>query len=138
MNSIILQLAEKYIRWIFLIFSVIVLIRGHNQPGGGFIAGLLAGLAIIFKGFAFTPGHVNPKLENRSQILIGAGILAIALSFIPSVLFGQPFMQGSWFIFSLPAIGSVKAGTPFLFDIGVFLAITGVVFMFFFSLTTPK
>lgn len=133
MNSVILQLASKYIRFIFLVFAIIVLMRGHNQPGGGFIGGLLAALAIVYKGFAYSLQSVKNKIENSSQRILIAGLLSIVASFIPSVLSRQSFMTGQWIRLSFA--GDLKLGTPLLFDIGVFLTVTGVTLLFLFSLT---
>lgn len=133
MNSVILQLASKYIRFIFLVFAIIVLMRGHNQPGGGFIGGLLAALAIVYKGFAYSLQSVKNKIENSSQWILIAGLLSIVASFIPSLLTHQSFMTGQWIRLSFA--GDLKLGTPLLFDIGVFLTVTGVTLLFLFSLT---
>jgi multicomponent Na+:H+ antiporter subunit B len=114
-------------------FAIIVLMRGHNQPGGGFIGGLLAALAIVYKGFAYSLQSVKNKIENSSQRILIAGLLSIVASFIPSVLSRQSFMTGQWIRLSFA--GDLKLGTPLLFDIGVFLTVTGVTLLFLFSLT---
>ena len=68
MNSVILQLAHRYIKLIFIVAAIIALYRGHNYPGGGFIGGLLASLAIIFKGYAFSFAELKTNLKtNRSN-----------------------------------------------------------------------
>jgi multicomponent Na+:H+ antiporter subunit B len=133
MNSVILQLASKYIRFIFFMFAFIVLMRGHNQPGGGFIGGLLAALAIVYKGFAYSLQSVRNKIETSSRWILIAGLLTIFASFMPSVLDRKSFMTGYWI--RLTFAGDIKFGTPLLFDIGVFLAVAGVTLLFLFSLT---
>jgi multicomponent Na+:H+ antiporter subunit B len=135
MNSVILQLASKYIRWIFIVFAFIVLFRGHNLPGGGFIGGLLAGLAIIFNGFAFNMFYVKDRMTRRSMLSLILGMASIILSFIPSLILGEPFMKGEWLKIQMGALGVLKLGTPTLFDVGVFLIVTGVTLLFFVSLT---
>lgn len=136
MNSIILQLAAKYLKWLLIVFSVLALLRGHNNPGGGFIGGLLAGLAIVYKGFAYNAFQVKEKLKNRPERYIAIGLFAILLSFIPSVLAGKTLMTGMWV--TVPFGPGIKLGTPFLFDIGVFFAVIGVTLLFVFSLTQKK
>lgn len=133
MNSVILQLASKYIRFIFLVFAIIVLMRGHNQPGGGFIGGLLAALSMVYKGFAYSLQSVKSKTENSSRWLLITGLCTILLSFLPSVLSRQSLMTGQWIRISFA--GDLKLGTPLLFDIGVFLSVAGVTLLFLFSLT---
>jgi len=135
MNSVILQLASPIIRLILLTFAVIVLLRGHNLPGGGFIAGLLAGLAVIFKGFAYSMSAIKDLMSKRSKILMSMGLLAIFLSFLPSIIKKEPLMTGLWLIISAGPLEGLKAGTPTLFDTGVFFTVTGVTLLFFVSLT---
>jgi multicomponent Na+:H+ antiporter subunit B len=134
MNSVILQMAAKYLKWLLLVFAVLALFRGHNQPGGGFIGGLLAGLAIVYRGFAFNAFQVKEELKDRPEGYIGLGLLLIFLSFIPSLLRNETLMTGVWT--ALPDwTGGFKIGTPFLFDIGVFFTVIGVTLLFVFSLT---
>lgn len=135
MNSIILQIAAKYIKALLILFAVIALLRGHNYPGGGFIGGLLAALSVIYYGFAFNAKQVRAKLKIKPDNYMAMGLFLVVLSFIPSVLNHLEFMQGVWLKLQIPLLGELKLGTPFLFDIGVFLTVIGVTFLFFFSLT---
>jgi multicomponent Na+:H+ antiporter subunit B len=138
MNSVILQIAAKYLKWLLIVFAVLALFRGHNQPGGGFIGGLMAGLAIVYRGFAYNAFQLKEKLQNRPERYIGGGLLAILLSFLPSLLKGDVLMTGIWFTIPTPVGEGIKLGTPFLFDVGVFLAVIGVTLMFVFSLTQKQ
>ena len=135
MNSVILQIASKYLRWILLVFAILALLRGHNQPGGGFIGGLLAGLAIVFRGFAYSAEQVRNELQSKPRIFMGLGFLFILLSFSPSLFSGNELMTGSWVKVPLPMMDELKLGTPLLFDIGVFFGVIGVTLLFVFSLT---
>lgn len=134
MNSVILQIAQKYVRFFLLVFAVIALLRGHNHPGGGFIGGLLAGLSIVMKGFAFETERVRSQMKISPTEFIGIGLGLIVLSTIPSMISGDAFMTGLWTTIPLPLKGELKLGTPLLFDIGVFFAVIGVTLMFLFSL----
>ena len=138
MNSIILQLAAKYLRWLFIIFAILALIRGHNDPGGGFIGGLLAGLAIVYRGLAYDTFQVKERLQNIPEWFIAGGLFIILLSFAPSLILGKTIMTGVWLKIPLPLVGELKLGSPFLFDIGVFFAVIGVTVMFVFSLTQKR
>jgi multicomponent Na+:H+ antiporter subunit B len=134
MNSVILQMAAKYLKWLLLVFAVLALFRGHNQPGGGFIGGLMAGLAIVYRGFAFNAFQVKEELKDRPERYIGLGLFLILVSFIPSMIRNETLMTGVWT--ALPDwTGGFKLGTPFLFDIGVFFTVIGVTLLFVFSLT---
>lgn len=138
MNSIILQIARKYIKWIFISAAIIALLRGHNYPGGGFIAGLITSLAVIFYGFAYSFKELKEKLRRKPEFLISGGLVIIITSFLPSVFNNHELMKGMWLKIELPIIGVLKLGTPFLFDIGIFLAVVGVTLTFMTSLTKDK
>lgn len=135
MNSVILQIAYKYISPLLLFIAVIALFRGHNYPGGGFIGGLLAGLAIVFRGFAFTPGEVIEGLKFQPQDLIAAGLFLVLMSFIPSMIKNEAVMTGAWWQLQITPEWILKLGTPLLFDAGIFLAVMGITVLFLFSLT---
>lgn len=135
MNSVILQIAARYIRALLVLFAIIALLRGHNYPGGGFIGGLLAALSVIYYGFAFNVKQVRDKLKTGPTTYIAVGLFLVVLSFVPSLLNQLELMQGVWLKVQIPVLGGLKLGTPFLFDIGVFLTVIGVTFLFFFSLT---
>jgi multicomponent Na+:H+ antiporter subunit B len=135
MNSVILQIAARYLMWILIVFAVLALFRGHNHPGGGFIGGLMAGLAIVYRGFAFNAFQIKEELKDRPERYIASGLLIILLSFVPSLIKNATLMTGFWFTIPLPFGEGLKLGTPFLFDIGVFFTVIGVTLMFVFSLT---
>jgi multicomponent Na+:H+ antiporter subunit B len=135
MNTVILQLASKYVRGLLIVFSVIMLVRGHNLPGGGFIGGLLAGLSIAYKGFAFTPGKVEAEMKIRPEYFMVFGLFLVFASLWPGLFVEGTLMQGVWFTLPFPFTQGYKVGTPFLFDIGVYFIVIGVTVLFLFSLT---
>jgi len=135
MNSVILQIAARYIKGLLILFAIIALLRGHNYPGGGFIGGLLAALSVVYYGFAFSAKQVRDTLKIAPVNYLALGLLLVVLSFIPSITNQLELMQGVWLKLQIPVLGELKLGTPFLFDIGVFLTVIGVTLMFFFSLT---
>ncbi|MCB2222029.1 MAG: Na(+)/H(+) antiporter subunit B [Bacteroidetes bacterium] len=134
MNSVILQIAARYVRWMLLIFALVALIRGHNYPGGGFIGGLLAGLALIYDGFAFDHKRISKKRKINPVGYIGVGLLLIFISLLFGILSGDVLMKGIWISLNLPLLGQLKLGTPFIFDIGVFFVVIGITILFFLSL----
>ena len=134
MNSTILQIAQRYVRFLLLVFAVIALVRGHNHPGGGFIAGLLAGLSMVMKGFAYDIEVVSKQMKFTPEHLMAFGIFLILASMLPSMIDGSSFMTGYWLQLKIPLLGELKLGTPFLFDIGVFFGVIGITRLFFFSL----
>ena len=77
-----------------LLFSVFVLLRGHNEPGGGFIGGLIAASAFAIHGIAFGVPTVRRALHFHPMAISGFGLLLAALSGLPSLAFGVPFLTG--------------------------------------------
>ena len=135
MNSVILQIAAKYVRWLLVFFAIVALYRGHNHPGGGFIGGLLVALSVIFYSLAFNAKKAKEKLMLQPESNIALGLILILISVLPG-LFQKQFFNGRSMdkYYRFPVLGELKLGTPFLFDIGVFFAVIGVTLMFFFSL----
>ncbi|MBC2595258.1 DUF4040 domain-containing protein [Ruficoccus amylovorans] len=116
--------AIKWVSPLLLLMGVVLLLRGHNDPGGGFIGGLVAATALVLRGLASTRRPLHP--QRKPLLLIAAGILAAFVSTLPSILSDQVFMKGVWGgSIWLPLAGKIKLGTPFLFDVGVFFAVIG-------------
>lgn len=125
-TSLILRAATRFMLPTLLLFSVFLLLRGHNLPGGGFSGGLVAAAAFIVYGIAYGAQAARHVLPENLQALIGCG-LAIALASGVFALFtGQPLMTGVWATLYVPGFGSLDVGTPLIFDIGVYLAVIGV------------
>jgi multicomponent Na+:H+ antiporter subunit A len=127
-NSPIFRTAARLLMPLLLLFSVFLLFRGHNQPGGGFVGGLIAAAAFALYGIAFGVQRARQALLVRPLTLLGTGLLIALASGLPSVLRGQPFLAALW------TPGPLPIGTPALFDVGVFLVVAGVVLMMIFSL----
>jgi multicomponent Na+:H+ antiporter subunit B len=127
MDSLLLRTAARIIVPVQLLFSVFLLVRGHNEPGGGFIGGLLAAGAIVLHGIAHDMAAARRLLRVRPQLLIGLGIMAAGLSGVFGMLLGLPYLTGLWG-FGVPTLvaGTLKFGTPLLFDVGVYLVVIGV------------
>ncbi|PLX24935.1 MAG: Na(+)/H(+) antiporter subunit B [Salinivirgaceae bacterium] len=135
MNLNILQYAEKPIRWLLIIISIVALLRGHNYPGGGFIGGLLAGLAIVFQSLAYDVETVRKKMKLSPQSFIGIGLAIAAISLLPSIIGGAELMQAYWVKLQITESYVLKLGTPLIFDIGIFFSVIGIVLMFIFNLS---
>jgi multicomponent Na+:H+ antiporter subunit B len=129
MNSVILQTATRYLMPLMLLFSVVVLLQGHNKPGGGFIGGLVGATAFALHAIAFNAQETRRALRIDMRTLIGAGILIALGSGLLGPLLGQPFMTAVWTELAVPGIGPTKVGTPLLFDVGVYLVVLGVVIL---------
>lgn len=132
MTSHILTTATRFLLPLLLLFSLFLLHRGHHEPGGGFVGGLVAAAAFSLYTIAFTVREARQVLRVSPRLLIVIGLSCAAGSGLVAVALGRPFMTGVWLPFEVPALG--KLGTPLLFDIGVYLVVVGVVLMIVFAL----
>lgn len=118
-----------------LILSLIVLYRGHNLPGGGFIGGLMAATAFILIGISHSMERAQQSLRIKPVVLMAWGLAVAVLSGVPGWAQGGPYMTGQWLPgFSLPLLGKVHLGTPLVFDVGVYLVVIGFTLHTTFSL----
>lgn len=116
--------ASRWLMPLLLFMSILLLFRGHNEPGGGFIGGLVAGAAFSLRRLATARHPLHA--QRKPLLLIAAGMLAALISTLPSVLREQVFMTGVWAgSLWVPLVGDTKLGTPFLFDVGVYLVVVG-------------
>ncbi len=128
MNSLILNTATRFLVALMLLFSVYMLLRGHNEPGGGFIGGLIA--AVGFALYAISHGTEGARRalrkDPRTIAMVG---LAIALfAGLASAVFGDQAFSGQWwFIGATEGYKGFPVGTVLLFDIGVYLVVVGAV-----------
>ena len=132
MNSVILSTATRLLLPLLLLFSFFLLLRGHNEPGGGFEAGLVAAAAVTLYALAYRADKARETLHINTRLLVGAGLLLAVSSGLLPLLEGQPFMTALWLKQPLPLLG--KIGTPVTFDIGVFLVVIGVPLTILFTL----
>jgi multicomponent Na+:H+ antiporter subunit B len=132
MGSLILATATRYLLPLMLLFSVFLLVRGHNEPGGGFVGGLVAAAAFALCAIAHGVAEARRVLRIEPRTLIGVGLLTAMGSGVPSLLEGRAFMTGLWSGRAWPVLG--KIGTPVLFDAGVYLVVLGIALMIIFTL----
>ncbi|HEU5087129.1 MAG TPA: Na+/H+ antiporter subunit B, partial [Roseiflexaceae bacterium] len=125
MNSIILRTASRLLVGLLLMFSIFLLLRGHNEPGGGFIGGLVAAVAFILYGLAAEEVSVRQALHFDTRSYIATGLLIAGASALFPILLGLPFLSGVWGAFNLYG-RTIELGTPVIFDLGVYIAVLGV------------
>jgi len=126
MNSLIFSTISRLLVGLMLLFSVFLLWRGHNEPGGGFIGGLVAAAGIIVYGLAEGPAMMRKLLRVNPRILVLIGLLTAIVAGILPLLQNSAFLTGLWlFIGATDTDKGLAIGTPLLFDIGVYLVVVG-------------
>lgn len=126
MNTVIFRTIAPLIVAIMLVFSVYVCLRGHNEPGGGFIGGLIAASALAIWGMAAGVEAARKALRVDPLALAGGGVFAAALSGLASTFTGSPFMTSIWLYLDLGET-NVPLSTPMIFDIGVYFVVFGTI-----------
>lgn len=124
-RSLILQVATHFLMPLMFVFSFFLLLRGHNEVGGGFVGGLVAASALMLYAISSSPSALWKLLPLDPRFIAGFGLLMSLLAGFFPIFFGLPFMTGMWVENSLPVVG--KVGTPTLFDAGVYFLVIGVV-----------
>lgn len=132
MQSIILRTATRYLMPLMLLFSIFIFLRGHNEPGGGFVGGLIAASAFTLYAVAYGSQAARDLLQVDPRTLIGTGLLMAVLSGIIPLFFNLPFLTGIWGEREYPVLH--KLGTPLLFDTGVYLTVIGITLLIVFEL----
>ncbi len=127
MNSLILSAATRLLVSLMVLFSIYLLWRGHNEPGGGFIGGLIAAIGFALYALAFGAAAVRQALRVDPRGIAATGLAVSLISGLFAVITGEPFLSGLWWKPELAPGEYLPFGTPLLFDIGVYLLVFGAV-----------
>ncbi len=117
-----------------LLVSVYILLRGHNAPGGGFIAGLITAVALIMQYLANGVAWTSARMPASNDRIIFVGLAIAVLTGLASGLFGYPFLTSAFGHFSLPLIGEFELASAMAFDLGVYLVVVGATLMILINL----
>lgn len=129
MNTLILRTTSRFLFTLLILLSLFLLLRGHNEPGGGFIGALVAVGAYALYALAHGLAAARKLLPVAPLRLVGVGLLVALLSALPALFAGRPFMAGEWF-----EVFGAKVGTPVIFDVGVYLTVFGALLAAIFAL----
>lgn len=130
MDSLILSRMSRLIFWLLGALSLYVLYRGHDMPGGGFVGGLMGAMAVTVIGMADGIPAARKQLVASPVSLIGAGMGAAFISGMPGLFRDGSYLSHQWLHFA----GGFSIGTPFVFDLGVYLVVVGGVLAMIFRL----
>lgn len=122
-------MATRLLLPLALLVGLYIFLRGHNQPGGGFIAALVFSIAILLQYLASGFDWTDARRRIGEHFLIGSGVLIAAATGLGSLVFGAPFLASSFGYFHLPLIGEFELATAMLFDLGVAMVVVGAVMM---------
>ena len=135
MNSVILRAGARLLVGILLVFSVFMLLRGHNEPGGGFIGGLLGAVGFIVYAISCSTAEAREALRVPPEKIALFGLGVALISGLASMLFDSDPFTGQWLF--LGASGDDKGlplSTVLVFDIGVYLVVMGAILALVFAL----
>jgi multicomponent K+:H+ antiporter subunit A len=112
-----------------LTVSVFIFLRGHNEPGGGFVAGLVTAVALVLQYFGSGGAFARPRLPLNGRVIAAAGLLVAGATGAGAFAFGRPFLTSAHGYVQLPLIGDVHLASAIAFDLGVYLTVVGGVML---------
>lgn len=128
-HPMMMVVLTRVIMPVVMMVGFYIFLRGHNEPGGGFIAGLIVSIGVVMQymasGFAWT----SARLRYPYHGVIGAGVLIAGLTGIGAWFFGKPFLTSNFTYIRIPPFDEFEVATAALFDLGVFLAVVGAVML---------
>ena len=129
MHPMMMVVLTRVIMPVVLMVGFYIFLRGHNEPGGGFIAGLIVSIAVVMQYMASGSGWASARLKYPYHGVIGAGVLVAGLTGIGSWFVGKPFLTSDFTYVRIPPFQEFELATAALFDLGVFLAVVGAVML---------
>ncbi len=128
-HPVMFVMAARVLLPLALLVGLHIFLRGHNAPGGGFIAALVFSIAILLQYLASGFDWTDERRRIGEHALIAVGVLLATATGLGSLLFGAPFLSSSFGYFHVPLIGEIELATATLFDTGVACVVVGAVMM---------
>lgn len=132
--SLILQTGARLLMAPLLLLSIVILFQGHNEPGGGFVGGLVAAASFALYSMAFGVKPARDLVKVDLFVLFGVGLLMAVGSGVFGLVMEGAFLKGVWTSFEIEGLGKIKISNITTFDIGVYLTVLGVILTFIFQL----
>ncbi len=126
-RSVILEVSVRFLYHTMIVFAVFLLVSGHNAPGGGFVAGLVVGIAITARYLAGGRYELSAAAPLQPAFLLGSGLFLAAATGIAAMVLGAEVLESAILIWDVPLFGEVKLVTSLFFDVGVFMVVIGLV-----------
>ena len=124
-GSLILTTVTRLVFFVVLLFSLYLLLRGHNNPGGGFIAGVMTALGILLQSIASDLRYVRLVFRVEPRVLAGIGLMTSLTTGLVPMLLGYPFLTSTFGHVHVPGLGEVEIASAFFFDLGVYCVVVG-------------
>lgn len=134
-HPILLVAAARLFLPMAFVFGIYLYLRGHNLPGGGFVAGLVFAIALLLQYVASGYEFSHSRQRRDHHVLIGAGVLVAALAGAGAWAFGLPFLTSGYTYVDWPPLETFELATAMIFDLGVFLCVLGAVLLALASLS---
>jgi multicomponent Na+:H+ antiporter subunit B len=119
-HSLVFAAFARTLCGLMIVVSLYLLYRGHNEPGGGFVGGLVAAAGFAVIALAKGTGEARRLLTADPMVVMGVGLVCAVASGLAGLAAGEPFLAHQW-----TAAGALAVGTPLLFDAGVYLVVLG-------------
>lgn len=124
MNNVFLNISLRILSPLIFVSSIYVLLKGHNEPGGGFIGGLLAALSWTLVKIGSKPKFMDKEVFKENFYIMGIGLAIALLSGLYAALFNQELFSAFWGPgIYIPMLGVVKISTVLFFDLGVYIVV---------------
>ena len=128
-HPMIMVVATRVMLPLAMLVGAYIFLRGHNQPGGGFIAALVVSIALIMQYMASGFGWAAQRVKVNYHAMIGLGVLVAAATGVGAMVLDQPFLTSTFGHFHLPLVGEFELASAMAFDTGVFLTVVGAVML---------
>lgn len=128
-TPLLLRVSASLVLPLALVFSVYIFMRGHNLPGGGFIAGLITAVALVLQYMAHgqhqTERLIRAQAGRRFEQWIGSGLLIAGATGLAAFLWSRPFLSSAYVYLDIPLLGKLPFASAALFDLGVYTTVVG-------------
>ncbi|WP_232725405.1 Na(+)/H(+) antiporter subunit B [Bacillus sp. FJAT-44742] len=125
-NNVMLHTVTKIAAFIILTFSVFLFFAGHNNPGGGFIGGLMTASALLLLYVSYDIKSIRKAIPFNYVHIIAAGMLIAIVTGIVGMFIGDPFLTQYFDYFDLPILGETELTTALPFDLGIYMVVVGI------------